>query len=137
MWITYNLKSSHFHERHLLTCFHTKNISNMKKQGQVPVVLSTMRSIPWSSWVSWLIKSCTVWVTGLRVNLHRSRREGSGTVSWGRPLHTVMVTPGTQEQVSQTEMVGLMDWLCLQCCFLINYIKRHLMICSNMTKRQC
>ena len=51
-----------------------------------PRLLTATLSIPWSSWHSMAKKSPTVLLIGRRVNLQRSRRDGSGTVTWGRPL---------------------------------------------------
>lgn len=57
-----------------------------------PRLLTATLSIPRSSWHSMAKKSPTVLLIGRRVNRQRSRRDGSGTVTWGRPLKYSTVT---------------------------------------------
>ena len=64
----------------------------MVQLSDPPRLLTATLSIPWSSWHSMAKKSPTVLLIGRRVNRQRSRRDGSGTVTWGRPLKYSTVT---------------------------------------------
>jgi hypothetical protein len=81
--------------RHTATV--SSSIPNLKTTNSClttdpPKLLTETRSIPRSSWHSMAKKSPTVLLIGRRVNRQRSRRDGSGTVTWGRPLKYSTVT---------------------------------------------
>jgi hypothetical protein len=77
----------------------------------LPTLLTATRSMPWSSWHNMAKKSPTVLLTGRRVNLHRSRRDGRGTVTWGRPLkYSTVTSETTRELLDSCNVREICDW---------------------------